>query len=73
MFWFSSIPGARSHLLLGPSPALIIVFVSTPPLRFFSRKVLRLSIGMERVVVNVDAGEHPGRFVGWCAGNDYLL
>jgi hypothetical protein len=33
-FWFISIPGARSHPLLGTSPALIIVSVSTPPLRF---------------------------------------
>jgi hypothetical protein len=31
-FWFSSIPGARGHPLLGPSLALIAVSVSTPPL-----------------------------------------
>jgi hypothetical protein len=46
-FRFSSIPGARGRLLLGPSPALIVVSVSTPPLRFFSRKVLHLSIRKE--------------------------
>jgi hypothetical protein len=59
MFRFSSIPGARSHLLLGPSPALIIVFVSTPPLRFFfkeRRKKKGAIFGMEGVVINVDAG-----------------
>jgi hypothetical protein len=33
--------------LHGPSPALIIVSVSTPLLRFFSRKVLHLSIRKE--------------------------
>jgi hypothetical protein len=46
-FRFSSIPGARGRLLLGPSLALIIVSVSTPPLRFFSRKVLCLSMRKE--------------------------
>jgi hypothetical protein len=67
-FRFSSIPGARGHPLLGPSPTLIVISVSTPPLMpplcFFSRKVLHLSIrkkergniGMEGVVVNADAG-----------------
>jgi hypothetical protein len=38
-FWFSSIPGAQGRPLLGPSPTLIVVSVSTPPLmpllRFF--------------------------------------
>jgi hypothetical protein len=56
VFRFSSIPGARGRPLLGPSSALIVVSVSTPPLRFFSRKVVCLSIGMEGVVVNADAG-----------------
>jgi hypothetical protein len=50
-FRFSSIPGARGRPLLGPSPALIVVSVSTPrlmpPLRFFARKVLRLFIQKE--------------------------
>jgi hypothetical protein len=50
-FRFSSIPGARGHSLLGPSLALIVVSVSTPPLtpplHFFLRKVLRLSIRKE--------------------------
>jgi hypothetical protein len=46
-FRFSSIPGARGRLLLGPSPALIVASVSTPPLHFFSRKLLRLSIRKE--------------------------
>jgi hypothetical protein len=53
-------------LLLGPSPTLIVVSISMPPLHFFSRKLLRLSIrkeeikgaifGMEGVAVNADAG-----------------
>jgi hypothetical protein len=38
-FWFSSITGVRGRLLLGPSPALIVVSVSVPTLmphlRFF--------------------------------------
>jgi hypothetical protein len=65
-FRFFSIPGARGRLLLGPLPVLIIGSVSTPPLRFFSRKLLRLSIrkeeikgaifGMEGAAVNADAG-----------------
>jgi hypothetical protein len=46
VFWFSSILGARGHPLLGPSLTLIVVSISTPPLRF-SRKVLRLSIRKE--------------------------
>jgi hypothetical protein len=66
VFQFSLILGAQGCLLLGSSPALIIVSVSTPPLRFFSRKPLRLSIrkeeikgaifGMKGVAVNADAG-----------------
>jgi hypothetical protein len=32
VFWFSSILGARGRPLLGPSPALIIVSISTAPL-----------------------------------------
>jgi hypothetical protein len=48
VFQFSLIPGAQGRPLLAPSPALIVVSVSTPPLtpplRFFSRKVLGLSI-----------------------------
>jgi hypothetical protein len=51
VFRFSLIPGARGRPLLAPSPALIVVSVSTPPLtpplRFFSRKVLGLSIQKE--------------------------
>jgi hypothetical protein len=43
-FRFSSIPGARGRLLLGPSLALIIVSVSTPPLtpllRFFKESAV---------------------------------
>jgi hypothetical protein len=31
-FWFSLIPGARGRPLLGPSPTLIVVSISTPPL-----------------------------------------
>jgi hypothetical protein len=38
-FQFSSIPGARGRPLLGPSLALIVVSVSTPPLRFFKESV----------------------------------
>jgi hypothetical protein len=34
-FWFSLIPGAWGHSLLGPSPTLIVVFVFTPPLYLF--------------------------------------
>jgi hypothetical protein len=82
VFRFSSIPGARGHPLLGPSPALIVVSVSTPPLSFFSRKVLRLSIRKEERGNIWDGGgcsqcrrglANPGHFVGWCASNDYLL
>jgi hypothetical protein len=55
VFRFSSIPGARGRPLLGPSPVLIVFSVSmpplTPPLRFFSRKVLRLSIRKEEGAV----------------------
>jgi hypothetical protein len=54
-FWFSSIPGVWGRPLLGPSPVLIVVSVSTPPLtpplHFFSRKVLRLSIRKEEGAV----------------------
>jgi hypothetical protein len=53
VFRFTSIPGVRGRPLLGPSPALIIVSVSTPPrmppLRFLW-KVLRLS---RRVRLNI--------------------
>jgi hypothetical protein len=72
-------PGARGRLLLGPSPALIIVSVSTPPLRFFSRKVLHLSMRKEERSNIWDGGgssqcrrglANPGRFVvcmkNWC-------
>jgi hypothetical protein len=41
-FRFFSIPGARGRLLLGPSPALIVVSVSTPPLRFFFKETAAL-------------------------------
>jgi hypothetical protein len=81
-FRFSLIPGARGHPLLGHSPALIVVFVSMPPLRFFSRKVLRLSIRKEERGNNIwDGGgssqyrrglANPGRFVGWCTGAQWL-
>jgi hypothetical protein len=81
-FRFYSIPGAQGRPLLGPSPALIIVSVSTPPLRFFSRKVMRLSIRKEERDNIWDEGgssqcrrelANLRRFVGWCAGNNYLL
>jgi hypothetical protein len=65
---------------------LIVVSVSTPPLmpplRFFSRKVLRLSIRKEERGNIWDGGgssqcqgglANLRRFVGWCAGNGYLL
>jgi hypothetical protein len=35
VFRFYSIPGAQGRPLLGPSLALIVVPVSTPPLCFF--------------------------------------
>jgi hypothetical protein len=63
-FRFSSISGARGRPLLGPSLVLIIVSVSTPPLRFFQGKCCAYTFGkkkgaifgMEGVVVNADAG-----------------
>jgi hypothetical protein len=53
-----------------------------PPLHFFSRKVLHLSIRKEERGNIWDGGgssqcrrglANTGRFVGWCAGNGYLL
>jgi hypothetical protein len=41
-FQFFSIPGALGRLLLGPSPALIVVSFSTPPLRFFLKETAAL-------------------------------
>jgi hypothetical protein len=74
------------RLLLGPSPTLIVVFVSTSPLTltlhyFFKESVAlihlegrkgqylgwRGSSQCRRVLAN------PRPFVGWCAGNGYLL
>jgi hypothetical protein len=57
-------PGARGRLLLGPSPTLIVVSVSTPPLRFFQgnfcaylfEKKKGAIFGMEGVAVNVNTG-----------------
>jgi hypothetical protein len=66
-FRFSSISGERGHPLLGPSPALIVVSVSTPPftppLRIFFKECCAYPFGkkkgaifgMEGVVVNADA------------------
>jgi hypothetical protein len=80
-FWCYSIPGVRGRPLLGPSPTLIVVFVSMPPLCFFSRKVLRISIRKEERGNIWDGGgssqcrrglANPGRFVGWCAGAQWL-
>jgi hypothetical protein len=53
-FWFSSIPGARGRLLLGPSLALIVISVSTPPLRYFKQTVPL--IHSERI---------KGQYLGW--------
>jgi hypothetical protein len=39
VFRFSSIPGAQGRPLLGPSPTLIVVSVSTLHLRFFKESV----------------------------------
>jgi hypothetical protein len=62
-FRFSSIPGAQGHPLLGPSYVLIVISVSTPPLRFFQGKCYAYPFGkkkgvfgMKGVVVNADAG-----------------
>jgi hypothetical protein len=67
-FQFSSIPGARGRPLLGPSPALIVISVSMPPLmpplRFFQGKCCAYPFGkkkgaifgMEGLVVNADTG-----------------
>jgi hypothetical protein len=41
-FQFSSIPGAWGRPLLGPSPALIVISVSTPPLHFFYKESVAL-------------------------------
>jgi hypothetical protein len=67
VFRFSSIPGARGRPLLGPSPVLIVVSISTPPLRFFQGKCYAYPFGkkkgaifgMEGVAVNVS---HPEIF-----------
>jgi hypothetical protein len=98
VFQFSSIPGALGHLLLGPSPALIIVSVSTPSLTvvrneesvvccaFFKESVALIHserrrgdrIGaVEYSFCKMDSHcqrglANPRRFVGWCAGGQWL-
>jgi hypothetical protein len=65
-------PGCVGSSAAWPSSALILVSVSTPPLRFFSRKLLRLSIRKEERGNIWDGGgssqcrrglANPGRFV----------
>jgi hypothetical protein len=54
-FRFSSIPGARGRPLLGPSPPLIVISISTPPLtppmRFFQGKCCAYPFGKKKGTV----------------------
>jgi hypothetical protein len=56
-FRFSSIPGARGRPLLGPSPTLIVVCVSTPPLTpplgFFKESVALIHSERRRGQLNI--------------------
>jgi hypothetical protein len=58
-FQFSSISGARGRPLLGPSPALIVVSVSTPPLtpplQFFFMETVAL----------IHSERRKGQYLGW--------
>jgi hypothetical protein len=48
-------PGCAGRPLLGPSPALIVVSVSTPPLRFFFKESDAL----------IHSERRKGQYLGW--------
>jgi hypothetical protein len=81
-FRFSSIPSVRGRPLLGPSPALLVDYVSTPPLHFFEGKCSAYPFGKKKGAVEYSFCKmdsqcrrelaNPRRFVGWCTSGQWL-